>query len=68
MQFKQVTSNYRTRGLKYELSHYPQLKRNFVSKFGTYLLRMLGKLYRLLVFLGCHMPTPFSPANTNGRV
>ncbi|MFS7943221.1 hypothetical protein Hanom_Chr06g00497711 [Helianthus anomalus] len=45
-------------GPKYELSHYPQLKRNFVSKFGTHSLRKQGKLYRSLVFLGCHILPP----------
>ncbi|MFS7910825.1 hypothetical protein Hanom_Chr02g00110721 [Helianthus anomalus] len=40
---------------KLELSHYPQLERNFVPKFSMRLLRKLGKLYQLLVFLGCHI-------------
>ncbi|MFS8007034.1 hypothetical protein Hanom_Chr14g01256211 [Helianthus anomalus] len=39
---------------KLELSHYPQLERDFVPKFSMRLLRRLGKWYRLLVFLGCH--------------
>ncbi|MFS8020362.1 hypothetical protein Hanom_Chr15g01414691 [Helianthus anomalus] len=43
---------------KFELSHYPQLKRNFVPKFGTHSLRKLGKLHRSLVFLGCHIIPP----------
>ncbi|MFS7939985.1 hypothetical protein Hanom_Chr05g00458341 [Helianthus anomalus] len=37
------------------LSHHPQLERNFVPKFSMRLLRKLGKLYRLLIFLGCHI-------------
>ncbi|MFS7931808.1 hypothetical protein Hanom_Chr04g00360371 [Helianthus anomalus] len=47
-------------GLKYELSHYPQLKRNFAPKFGTHSLRKLGKLYCSLVFLGCHRIAPIN--------
>ncbi|MFS8019283.1 hypothetical protein Hanom_Chr15g01402011 [Helianthus anomalus] len=43
---------------KLELSHYPQLERNFVPKFSMRLLRKLGKLYHLLVFLGCHIIPP----------
>ncbi|KAJ0462808.1 hypothetical protein HanHA300_Chr14g0508211 [Helianthus annuus] len=43
---------------KVELSHYPQLERNFVPKFGKYLLRKLGRLHRSLVFLGCHILPP----------
>ena len=40
------------------MSHYPQLERNFVPKFSMWLLRKLAKLYRSLVFLGCHIIPP----------
>ncbi|MFS7915202.1 hypothetical protein Hanom_Chr02g00162551 [Helianthus anomalus] len=43
---------------KLELSHYPQLERNFVPKFSTWLLRKLVVLSSLLVFLGCHIIPP----------
>ncbi|MFS7953675.1 hypothetical protein Hanom_Chr07g00621411 [Helianthus anomalus] len=45
--------------LKYELSHHPQVERNFVPKFSMYSLRKLVRLRGFLVFLGYHTQSIF---------